>query len=707
MKSKIFIIIAFLSLNTLCLIKDVEAKVENNNTQIYFSFFNSETGYAVKPDHIIIYKSSSNIIVKSICKDDFENATKICVDLESGHYQFMISAAGYLDFTSSLYVIENKKIQNNIFLEPYLKNPKLEPNRIQLKHKSDYTLVMGFIVDEVSGMPISGVKVTSSLSNEVSYSDINGYYELYVPSLSCNINEYGNIYFNTTGYSKISYKNLELFSNDDVILNVKLRIGKSEMIVDMRKYRRRFHEKAVEKADCKDCQSDAESYINQADIKHYNNLPSTSNLLDAVVIPANIRVGRNCTGTNCTTVEYYTLETYCKYVLPAEIYGCWGGLTGGLNSLQAFSVAVRSYGLWYVYNPLSSTYDICDNTYCQVFGSIQNTYCNTAVDNTSRYILVNGSGNIMKTEYSAENNNKGCGNGYCGTGTTWPCIYDPVCLNENPNGHGRGLCQWGSIRWATGTKVSTSSPCNLGPSHSYGTKTWQGILSHYYPSYTLTQGGTASINSAMPNPSNVNPCSTFVIQYNVTSTSSMSLMFAASIRKSGTSNWISDPTHDVKYSLTVGTNNYSRSFTVPCSTPIGSYDLLVAMWFDKNYNNIIDQGDFVVNAYPVIYNALNIQNLSGITKLINKIPEKFDIYQNYPNPFNPITTIKFDLPINSDIKIIIYDLKGSLINSVSEYDLYPGQYSYHFDGSNLSSGIYFCRLISNEYQKTIKLNLMK
>jgi hypothetical protein len=73
------------------------------------------------------------------------------------------------------------------------------------------------------------------------------------------------------------------------------------------------------------------------------------------------------------------------------------------------------------------------------------------------------SGAIFRAEYSAENNNAGCGDGYSGTGTSggWPCISDARCKGYAKNGHGRGMCQWGSSRWASD-------------------KTYTWILNHYY-----------------------------------------------------------------------------------------------------------------------------------------------------------------------------------------------------------------------------------
>lgn len=684
--------------------KIVNAQNKSGSYKINFCFYDSENGYAVVPDEFIIYDRVNNNVIKSISKNQYKEDSKIFIALNTGQYRFDIIASGYSVFSSSINIGGHQRNLHKIFLDPLIKNLNLDSKRIQDKHRQGFTLVLGYIVDELSGKPLSGIEVTSSLTNSATYSDIRGYYEIYIPSVGCETGEYGNIKFSKQGYPRKTYEYLELFSNDDVIMNVKLHIENKEIKIDARNLRRRINESAFNKTNCDDYENESE---NQLSDKNYNNIFSDNYFSDAIVIPATIKVGRNCTGTNCTTVEYYTLETYCKYVLPAEIFGCWGALSGGANSLRSFSVAVRSYGLWYVYNPLSSTYDICDNTYCQVFGSTQNSYCNSAVDNTARYILVNSSGVIMKTEYSAENNNKGCGNGYSGTGTTWPCIYDPVCLNATPNGHGRGLCQWGTIRWATGTKVSTSSPCSLGPSHGYGTKTWQGILSHYYPSYTLTQGGTALINTAIPNPSVIKPCSTFAIQYNVTSTGSISIMFGASIRKSGTTTWISDPAHDVKYNLNSGTSNYSRSFTVPCSALLGLYDLLVALWYDKNNNNAIDASDLVVHSFPIMNNAINVTNQIGITKVSNEVPEVFNLYQNYPNPFNPVTNIKFDVAKNSNVKVTVYDINGRIISNLINENLSAGSYELSWDATNFASGIYFYSIENEYFNDTKRMLLVK
>ena len=208
--------------------------------------------------------------------------------------------------------------------------------------------------------------------------------------------------------------------------------------------------------------------------------------------PATVRVGTSCSCHSCTgTVDVVSFETYVKRVLPQEWINCWGSQAGGMNALQAGAVAIRSYTIPRIANTMSShgggTYDICNNSCCQTYGTSQFTNTNNAVDNTTSYVLVT-SGVIQFSEYAAEHNNHlTCGNGMKGNGTgSWPCTSDAPCAGQSFNGHGRGMCQNGSARWATGLNLVNSS-CTWLSSHGYGTKTWQQILSHYYPSWILDQ----------------------------------------------------------------------------------------------------------------------------------------------------------------------------------------------------------------------------
>jgi len=97
----------------------------------------------------------------------------------------------------------------------------------------------------------------------------------------------------------------------------------------------------------------------------------------------------------------------------------------------------------------------------------------------------------------------------------------------------------------------------------------------------------------------------------------------------------------------------------------------------------------------------------GINSNTGVIPEKYFLYQNYPNPFNPNTSIKFDIPKKSDVKLRIYDVSGKLLTELVNQELSPGNYEVNWNASGASSGIYFYKLETGDFNKTMKMVLVK
>ncbi|HMQ70005.1 MAG TPA: T9SS type A sorting domain-containing protein [Ignavibacteria bacterium] len=90
------------------------------------------------------------------------------------------------------------------------------------------------------------------------------------------------------------------------------------------------------------------------------------------------------------------------------------------------------------------------------------------------------------------------------------------------------------------------------------------------------------------------------------------------------------------------------------------------------------------------------------------IPKVYRLQQNYPNPFNPVTKINFDLPNSSMVKLIVYDILGKEVMRLIKNEFRePGRYSVEFNGSNLSSGIYFYRLETDKFVQTKRMVLVK
>jgi hypothetical protein len=91
----------------------------------------------------------------------------------------------------------------------------------------------------------------------------------------------------------------------------------------------------------------------------------------------------------------------------------------------------------------------------------------------------------------------------------------------------------------------------------------------------------------------------------------------------------------------------------------------------------------------------------------NELPKNYTLYQNYPNPFNPGTTIKFDVPELSDVKITVFNLLGQKIAEELRPNLTTGTYEYFFNGANISSGVYFYTMTSGSFRETKRMILVK
>ena len=97
----------------------------------------------------------------------------------------------------------------------------------------------------------------------------------------------------------------------------------------------------------------------------------------------------------------------------------------------------------------------------------------------------------------------------------------------------------------------------------------------------------------------------------------------------------------------------------------------------------------------------------GVDGETGAVPESFRLSQNYPNPFNPETVIGYALPIRSDVKLTIYNLRGEEVAFLVDGTVSAGTHRLSWDASNMASGVYLYRLRAGDFVQTRKMLLLK
>jgi predicted phosphodiesterase len=135
-----------------------------------------------------------------------------------------------------------------------------------------------------------------------------------------------------------------------------------------------------------------------------------------------------------------------------------------------------------------------------------------------------------------------------------------------------------------------------------------------------------------------------------------------------------------------------KSIQTYCYTTV---DVSPNTYYMKVFNNNNSWIDTIILTKPT--------GIKGKQEVIND----FKLNQNYPNPFNPSTTISFELPKSSNVKLRVFDISGKTIATLISGSLNEGKYEIPFDGTNLSSGVYLYKLETEGYSSVKKMILSK
>ena len=97
----------------------------------------------------------------------------------------------------------------------------------------------------------------------------------------------------------------------------------------------------------------------------------------------------------------------------------------------------------------------------------------------------------------------------------------------------------------------------------------------------------------------------------------------------------------------------------------------------------------------------------GINTISTKVPSEYSLFQNFPNPFNPSTKIRYQVSVQGNVILKVFDISGREIANLVNEKQQPGTYEVLFEGLNLSSGVYFYTLNAGSFSDTKRMIVLK
>ena len=129
--------------------------------------------------------------------------------------------------------------------------------------------------------------------------------------------------------------------------------------------------------------------------------------------------------------------------------------------------------------------------------------------------------------------------------------------------------------------------------------------------------------------------------------------------------------------------------------------------------NSLDKKDSYISIQFIFLDQYNNTVAQGfVSKKVIAVPDEFALQNNYPNPFNPATTIQYDIPIDAEVLLVVYDILGRHVKTLINTTQTAGYKSIKWNGTNdkgqtISAGVYFYQLQTSGYSKVRKMVLLK
>ena len=166
---------------------------------------------------------------------------------------------------------------------------------------------------------------------------------------------------------------------------------------------------------------------------------------------------------------------------------------------------------------------------------------------------------------------------------------------------------------------------------------------------------------------------------------------------------------DVRFGTDKYAEDISRTNTVNLSSPGGEIMLTLheASGIALRVRDAIDGS--ILDA--VLKEGMQVKIPSGLGRILIEspltLPETYQLSQNFPNPFNPSTVIRYQIPVDGIVKLVVYDVIGREVSVPVNRFQTAGTYQIKFDASSLSSGVYFYRFTSGKFEDIKRMVVVK
>jgi len=172
-----------------------------------------------------------------------------------------------------------------------------------------------------------------------------------------------------------------------------------------------------------------------------------------------------------------------------------------------------------------------------------------------------------------------------------------------------------------------------------------------------------------------------------------------------------DPMDYATYTIQIATDSSFSGIAFEINTDLDvSYEMTEALTTDTEYwwRVIATDTDSLRTESEVFKFTVGYVAITDAVEL----PTEYVLQQNFPNPFNPSTTIRYGLPEDSNVSLVIYDLRGNVVQTLESGTKDAGWYELVWngqtaDGRTISTGLYFARIVAGDYSNVIKMLYLK